>query len=75
MHIVEVCRPSAALTAAMAQMRTWLDHHRVEPAVFEVAFLPGAQIRFRVQFKEARDALVFARVFEGIVVGANSVAA
>lgn len=49
-------------------MRTWLDHNRAEASVFELAFLPGREIRLRLQFKEARDALAFASVFEGDVV-------
>src|SRR5206468_2347611 len=31
MHLVEIRRPAAALAAAMAQMRTWLDHRQTEP--------------------------------------------
>ena len=69
MHIVEVCRPRADLGAVMAQMRTWADHHKIEPSLFEVSFLPGREVRFRLQFQSASDAFAFAAVFEGEVLG------
>jgi hypothetical protein len=57
MHIVEVRRRNADLAAAMAQMRTWLDNHAIEPVLFEIAFLPGQESRFRFQFKKMSDAV------------------
>jgi hypothetical protein len=44
-----------------------LDHHQVEPALFELGFLPGRRIRFRFQFQRASEASTFARVFDGEV--------
>jgi hypothetical protein len=32
-------RDEAALTAQMATMRTWLDHHRFEPSTFYYRFI------------------------------------
>src|SRR4051812_36441399 len=40
MHLVKVYRYGADFNAVMAQMRTWIDHHKAEPSLFEVAFLP-----------------------------------
>lgn len=68
MHIVEIRRPGAELGAVMAQMRTWLDHHRAESGLFDLAFLPDREIRFRLQFRDPSDASAFARVFEGEVI-------
>jgi hypothetical protein len=65
MHIVKIRRIGAGLGPVMGQMRTWLDHNRTEPSLFELAFLPGRDIRFRVKFQNAVDASAFARVFEG----------
>ena len=65
MHIGEIRRHGADLGVVMEQMRTWLDHHRVEPRLFDVAFLPGGEIRFRFQFKNASDVSGFASVFGG----------
>ena len=67
MDVVEVTRSGADLGGTMTQMRTWLDHHQVEPALFELAFLAGRQIRFRFQFQSTSDALAFAGVFDGKV--------
>ena len=65
MHVVEVRRPNADLAAVMAQLRTWLDNQGIEPALFEIAFLPGQETRFRLQFKKQRDAVLFADSFDG----------
>ena len=65
MRIVEVRRHNAELADAMAHMRTWLDNQRIEPVLFEIAFLPGRETRFRLQFKNQRDAATFASNFDG----------
>ena len=65
MHIVEIRHRGADLVATMARMRTWLDHQRIEPSLFEIAFLPGREIRLRLQFKKAADGSAFASVFDG----------
>jgi hypothetical protein len=64
-HIVEVRRKGADLRSAMAQMRTWVDHHRLEPQAFEVGFIPGGEVRFHLSFAALSDASVFARAFDG----------
>jgi hypothetical protein len=65
MHIVEVRWRGADLGGVMAQMRTWVDHHRVQPSTFEMALVSGGEVRFRLQFQSMSDASAFARVFEG----------
>jgi len=69
MHIVEIRCHAADLGVVMEQMRTWLDHHRVEPRLFDVAFLPGGELRFRIQFKNASEVSGFAGVFGGEMLG------
>jgi hypothetical protein len=71
MHIVEVRRRNAELADAMAQMRTWLDNHAIEPVLFEIGFLPGPETRFRLQFRKERDAAMFATSFDGEVMDAD----
>ena len=71
MHIVEVRRRNPDLAAAMAQMRTWLDNHQIQPSLFEIAFLSGRETRFRVQFREIRDAVTFADNFDGEMMDAD----
>jgi hypothetical protein len=73
MHIVEIRRRSAELSATMAQMRTWLDHHRIEPKLFELAFLSGREVRFGLQFRNRRDAASFASVFSVEALGGPGV--
>ena len=72
MHIVEIRRTRANLGNIMAQMRTWIDHRRIELSTFEVAFISGGEVRFRVEFQNMRDASAFARVFEGEVLTSGS---
>jgi hypothetical protein len=67
MHVVEVRRGGVDFVAAMAQMRTWFDNQGIQPSLFEIAFLPGRENRFRLQFKEVRDAVTFASSFDGEV--------
>ena len=67
MYVVEVVRDSEGLAAPMSDMRTWLDHHQVQPAFFELGFLPNRVIRFRLQFRTSAEAAGFARAFEGEV--------
>jgi hypothetical protein len=69
MHLVEIRRHTADLGAVMAQMRAWLDHRQAETSMFELAFLPDREIRFRLRFRNAGDALVFAHAFGGEVSG------
>lgn len=63
MHIVELFRSGQGLSGPMAQMRTWLDHHRIQPAAFEFALLPKREIQFRLQFREPAEAAAFAEAF------------
>lgn len=60
MHIVEIRRDSDGLTEAMSRMRDWLDTHGIEPKIF--GFDAGV---FRLGFATARDAVSFARAFDG----------
>jgi hypothetical protein len=64
MHVVEISQSGEGLSAPMAQMRTWLDHHRIEPLFFELALLPERKIRFRLQFREASEAAAFTQAFQ-----------
>ena len=64
LYTVEVRRIGADLAASMVAMRSWLDHHRINPAAFEHS-LGGPGIAFRVQFRQESDALAFANAFGG----------
>jgi hypothetical protein len=46
-------------------MRIWLDRNRKEPSLFEVTFLPGREVRFRLLFGDAGDASAVAHAFGG----------
>lgn len=49
----------------MVEMRTWLDNQTIQPSLFEIAFLPGRETRLRLQFKNQRDEVTFARNLDG----------
>lgn len=64
LYIVEVRRIGTGLAVSMAEMRTWLDHHGIDPAEF-CHSSGGRGITFRVGFHSEDDALAFARAFHG----------
>lgn len=60
MHIVEIRREGDSLAEAMSRMRDWLDTNGIEPEFF------GFDVSvFRLAFATARDAVNFARAFDG----------
>jgi len=62
MHVVEIQRDSDDLAGPMGRMRDWLDVHEIEPRFF------GFDGRvFRLGFATPRDAVSFARAFDGWV--------
>ena len=68
MYIVEVRLGGDGLAQPMADIRTWLDHQRIQPSVFRISLMPGGTI-FHLEFKAASDAEVFAQAFGGQVIG------
>jgi hypothetical protein len=64
LYTVELRRIETTLAASMAEMRTWFDHHRIDPTVFDHSS-EGLGITFRVGFRTQGDALAFARAFDG----------
>jgi len=66
MHSTEVRIGDNDLLARMAEMRTWLDARRLEPATFRYS-IAGDGIIIRVAFPIADQAAAFAREFDGQV--------
>ena len=67
-YIVEVCVSERGLVEAMAEMRTWLDHKRIEPNGFRHG-RHSARMMFQVDFNSEPDAIGFAEAFGGRMVG------
>ena len=67
-YIVEVCVSDRGLVDLMADMRTWLDHERIEPNGFRHRG-DSDRMTFQVDFNSEPDATGFARAFGGRVVG------
>lgn len=72
-YIVEVCVGDRGLVSAMAEMRTWLDHRRIEPQGFRHC-RESLRVMFHVDFNNEPDAVGFARAFGGRVVGGPAAA-
>lgn len=72
-YIVEISVSDRGLVASMAEMRTWLDHRRIEPNGFRHR-RENFCIMFHVDFNSEPDAVGFARAFGGRVVGGQAVA-
>ena len=68
-YIVEVRVRGRGLVDSMAEMRTWLDHQQIEPHGFRHR-RDSARIMIHVDFNSEPDAISFARVFGGRMVGA-----
>jgi hypothetical protein len=72
-YLVEICIGDGALIASMAEMRTWLDHRRIEPNGFRHC-RDSARILFHVDFNSEADAIEFALAFGGRVIAGPSAA-
>ena len=48
----------------MAEIRAWLDSHRIEPSLVQISFHPGRETRFRLTFQNASEAAAFAQAFD-----------
>ena len=69
LYTVEVQLIEGSLPTMLSDMRTWLDHHRVEPDSFRHFSRPG-KVVFRVEFKLEPEARGFAKAFRGRVLPA-----
>jgi len=67
MYVVEFRHDGDGLAEPMADIRTWLDHQRIQPSVFQLSLIPRATI-FHLEFKVASDAEAFAQGFDGQVI-------
>ena len=67
MYVVEFRHDGDGLAEPMADIRTWLDHQRIQPSVFQLSLIPRATI-FHLEFKAASDAEAFAEAFDGQVI-------
>ena len=47
----------------MNEMRTWLDHQKIQPADFKPARLEDGAVVFDVEFRSAADATLFQTAF------------
>jgi len=57
-------KPEVDLAETMAEMRMWLDQHKVKPVQFKIErTLAAPNIAFAVQFKSQDEAVLFERVF------------
>jgi len=67
MHAVEIRRFGEGVSEPMLRMRAWLGRHRIQPALIQFSFHPGKEIRFRLTFCAAGEAVAFAQAFQGEV--------
>ena len=70
-YIVEIGVEHRNLIGAMAQMRTWFDHRRIEPDAFRHSS-DRAEITFRVDFSAEAEASAFAQAFGGRLIGSDN---
>jgi len=64
LYIVEVASGRGDIAAVMSNMRTWLDHHRLQPVIFLQR--PGRDgVTFRLEFRTEAEAGAFVGTFGG----------
>jgi hypothetical protein len=63
-YTVEVRRIGGYRAERMAEMRSWLDRHRIEPASFDHSS-SGPGVVFRLGFRTDAHATAFAKAFRG----------
>ena len=62
LYIVEVAS-AGDLGAAMSNMRSWLDHNRLQPVIFRQ--VAGNGTVFRLEFRSEAEAAAFVGTFGG----------
>ena len=67
-YIVEINADQREFIGLMSQMRTWLDHQRIQPDAFRHA-TDRAEITIRVDFSVEAAATAFAQAFGGRLIG------
>jgi hypothetical protein len=73
MHAVKIGRFGEGVTEPMLQMLAWARPSPHPTALIEFSFHPGKEIRFRLTFCAAGEAVAFAQAFQGEVLsGLNS---
>ena len=55
--------PGSSVGLLMSDMRTWLDHKRIQPTDFKPTTLPFGSIAFDVQFRDTNEAALFRAAF------------
>jgi hypothetical protein len=60
---IRIEKPETALADTMAEMREWLDKHRVQPVLFKIAMTGFPGIAFDIQFRSEDEAHLFERQF------------
>lgn len=62
---MEIKVAEGELAERMGQMRTWLDGQRYKPSRFKLFDTHGQFRTYRVSFEDQREAVAFAKEFEG----------
>jgi hypothetical protein len=55
--------PTSSIAARMGDMRTWLDHNRIELSCFEVVTVSPGNVAFEAQFRNLEHATLFRTAF------------
>ena len=67
-YTVEVRLVGSDLLASMSDMRTWLDHRKVEPDAFRIS-RGNPVTTCRLDFRIENEAAAFATAFQGRLLG------
>jgi hypothetical protein len=57
-------KPDRSFGAIMSDIRTWLDHHRIEPVSFQPVAKADIGVGFEIGFNTEDEAYLFEREFQ-----------
>jgi hypothetical protein len=60
---IRVERPGKAFGAAMNEIRTWLDSHKIQPVDFKPSESGPGAVAFEIRFKREDEAHLFEQAF------------
>jgi hypothetical protein len=61
--IVRVERPQKTFGEAMNEIRSWLDSHKIQPAVFNSDINTAGAVTFEIKFARDDEARLFEQAF------------
>lgn len=60
---VVIEKPATSFAETLCEIRTWLDHNKIEPVEFKTLPVRGNGVALEIRFQHADEAFLFDRAF------------